>query len=630
MILTVAATASNLLAVACAEQVPHRADAQMTLARASDERSRIIGPPALEPRSLGESPRSVLSAALSRCRSAFAGVALFSAVINVLYLTGAFFMLEIYDRVLPSRSVPTLMGIAILALALFGLQGVLDIIRGRLLVRIAGSLDEAVSERVYHVLVKQPLKAPMERLQPLRDLDQIRSFLSGVGPSALFDLPWMPLYLGICYLFHPWIGLAATAGALLLIIITLCTELLTRAPARASAGLEASRNSLAEAGRRNAEAVHAMGMTRRLGLQWLECNRSYLAAHHRAADVAGALGGLSKVLRLVLQSAVLGIGAYLAIQQEATAGNIVAASILTSRALAPVELAVSQWRGFVAARQSWRRLNDLMDRIPGDRAAMVLPRPNQSLAVETVSVVPPGTNRGVVHDVAFHLKAGEGLGIIGPSASGKSCLARSIVGVWPVARGAIRIDGAALHQWSSEALGPHLGYLPQDMELFAGTVTQNIARFESEPSPDAVIGAAKAAGVHELILGLPEGYETQIGEGGAALSAGQRQRIGLARALYGDPFLVVLDEPNSNLDSEGDEALTRAVLGVRARGGIAIVVAHRPSALAGVDNVLVMRSGRQLAFGPKGVVLREALQSQARAGDPTPLRNPQQDAGGAA
>jgi PrtD family type I secretion system ABC transporter len=593
----------------------------MTLARASVERLRIIDPPALEPRSPGQSPRSALSGALSRCRSAFAGVALFSAVINVLYLTGSFFMLEVYDRVLPSRSVPTLMGIAILAVVLVSVQGVLDIIRSRLLVRIAGSLDEAVSERVYQVLVKQPLKAPRLRgLQPLRDLDQIRSFLSGVGPSALFDLPWMPLYLGICYLFHPWIGIAATGGAVLLITITLCTEFLTRAPARAAAGLEASRNSLAEAGRRNAEAVHAMGMTRRLGLQWRECNRTYLAAHHRAADVAGALGGLSKVLRLVLQSAVLGIGAYLVIQQEATAGIIIAASILTSRALAPVELAVSQWRGFVSARQSWRRLNDLMDKIPGDWTRMALARPNHSLAVETVSVVPPGTNRAVVHEVAFQLKSGQGLGIIGPSASGKSCLARSIVGVWPVARGAVRIDGAALDQWSSEALGPHLGYLPQDMELFAGTVAQNIARFDPEPPADAVTGAAEAAGVHDLILGLPEGYETQIGEGGAALSAGQRQRIGLARALYGDPFLVVLDEPNSNLDSEGDEALTRAVLGVRARGGIVIVIAHRSSALAGVDNVLVMRGGRQQALGPKEVVLREALQSRPRPSEPTPLR----------
>ena len=583
--------------------------------------SRVIERPALGSTRTWHPPRSELSAALATCRKAFVGVALFSGVLNILYLTGSVFMLEVYDRVLPSRSVPTLVGIAVIALVLFGFQGVLDIIRSRVLVRIAGSLDEAVSERVYRVLVKQPLKAPMLRsLQPLRDLDQIRSFLSGVGPSALFDLPWMPLYLGICFLFHPWIGIAATAGGLLLVVVTLLTELLTRAPAREAAGLESSRNSLAEASRRNAEVVHAMGMTSRLGLQWSECNRSYLVAQHRAADVAGALGGLSKVLRMVLQSAVLGIGAYLVIINEATAGIIIASSILTSRALAPVELAISHWRGFVSARQSWRRLNDLMDKIPRDRPRLALPRPAHSLAVETVSVAPPGTTRGVVHEVAFQLKSGQGLGIIGPSASGKSSLARAVVGVWTAARGTIRIDGAALDQWPSEALGPHLGYLPQDMELFAGTVTQNIARFEPDPRPDAVIDAAKAAAVHELILGLPDGYDTQIGEGGAALSAGQRQRVGLARALYGDPFLVVLDEPNSSLDSEGDEALTRAILGVRARGGIVIVVAHRPSALAGVDHVLVMRGGRQQAFGPKEVVFREVLQSRAPATEPTPIR----------
>ena len=554
-------------------------------------------------------PRSELSAALAACRKAFIGVALFSAMLNVLYLTGSFYMLEVYDRVLPSRSVPTLVGITILALVLFGFQGFLDIVRSRVLVRIAGSLDEAVSCRVYRVLVTLPLKAPTPHgMQPLRDLDQIRSFLSTVGPAALFDLPWLPLYLGICFLFHPLIGIAATAGGLILVVVTLLTELLTRAPAGEAAGLGSSRAALAEAGRRNAEAIQAMGMADRLGALWGDCNRGYLAAQRRAADVAGGLGGLSKVLRVVLQSGVLGIGAWLVINGQATAGVIIASSILTSRALAPIELAIAHWRGFVSARQSWRRLSDLMGKIPADQPRMALPTPVHSLALETVSVVPPGTNRVVVQDMALQLKAGQGLGIIGPSASGKSSLARVMVGVWAAARGKIRIDGAALDQWSSEDLGPHIGYLPQDMELFAGSVAQNIARFEPEPSSGSVIAAAKAAGVHELILGLPEGYETQIGEAGAALSAGQRQRVGLARALYGDPFLVVLDEPNANLDSEGEEALTQAILGVRARGGIAVVIAHRPSALAGVDTLLVMRGGRLQAFGPKEAVLKDALQ----------------------
>ena len=569
----------------------------------------------------GQKPQSELAAALATCRKAFIGVAVFSAILNVLYLTGSFYMLEVYDRVLASRSVPTLVGISVLALILFGFQGVLDIIRSRVLVRIAGSLDEAVSQRVYHILVKLPLKAPGQHgLQPLRDLDQVRSFLSTVGPAALFDLPWMPLYLGICYLFHPWIGIAATVGGLVLVVVTLLTEFLTRAPAGQAAGLANTRSALAEASRRNAEVVHAMGMAGRLGALWNECNRGYQAAQQRAADVAGGLGGLSKVLRMVLQSGVLGIGAYLVIHGQATAGIIIASSILTSRALAPIELAISHWRGFVAARQSWRRLNDLMAKMPADMPRMALPKPAQSLTFETVSLVPPGTSRIVVQDAAFQLKAGQGLGIVGPSASGKSSLGRAMVGVWTAARGRVRIDGAALDQWSPEALGPHIGYLPQDMELFAGSVAENIARFEAAPSSEAIIAAARAAGVHELILGLPDGYETQIGEAGAVLSAGQRQRVGLARALYGDPFLVVLDEPNSSLDSEGDEALTRAILGVRARGGIVVVIAHRPSALAGVDTLLAMRGGRQQAFGPKDTVLRELLPKRPAAVAATPLR----------
>ena len=348
-------------------------------------------------------------------------------------------------------------------------------------------------------------------------------------------------------------------------------------------------------------------MAPRLSAVWSEANARYMDAQRRTADVAGGLGALSKVLRMVLQSAVLGLGAYLVIHQEATSGIIIASSILTSRALAPVELAIANWKGFVAARHSWRRLNELLAALPAEAPPMELPKPAQSLVVEGVAVMPPGGRNVVVQDVSLRLKAGNGLGIIGPSASGKSSLVRSLVGAWAPVRGKIRLDGAALEQWSPERLGRHLGYLPQDVELFAGTVAQNIARFEAEPEARAVIAAAQAAGVHELILRLSEGYETQIGEGGASLSAGQRQRVGLARALYGDPFLVVLDEPNSNLDAEGEEALTQAIIGVRKRGGIVVVVAHRPSALAGVDQVLVMADGRAQAFGPKDEVLAKVL-----------------------
>ena len=551
-------------------------------------------------------PRSELTAALAECRTAFIGVAVFSGILNVLYLTGSFFMLEVYDRVIPSRSIPTLVGIALLALVLYIFQGIIDTIRSRVLVRIAGSLDEAVSQRVYRIQIKLPLMAPALRGQhPLRDLDQVRSFMSTVGPATLFDLPWLPLYLGICFLFHPWIGIAATVGGSILICVTLLTEVLIRGPAGEAAGLAGKRSTLAEASRRNAEVVQAMGMAGPLGALWGECNARYLAAQQRAADVTTGLGGISKVLRMLLQSAILATGAYLVINQQASGGIIIASSILTARALAPVELAIQHWKGFVTARQSWRRLINLMAKIPNETSRMALPRPAEALALEAVSVSPPGLNKVVVQDVTFELKAGQGLGVIGPSASGKSSLARCIVGVWTAGRGKIRIDGAALDQWSPQDLAPHIGYLPQDMELFAGTVAQNIARFQPEAPAEAVIAAAQAASVHELVLGLPEGYETQIGEAGAALSAGQRQRIGLARALFGEPFLVVLDEPNSSLDHAGEEALTRAILGVRARGGIVVVIAHRPSALAGVDTVLVIQGGRQQAFGPKEAVLKE-------------------------
>jgi len=557
---------------------------------------------------------SELSAAIARCRHALIGIGVFTAAINLLQLTGPLFMLEVYDRVLPGRSIPTLVAISALALVMFAFQGLLDVLRSRVLVRIAASVDETLSQRVFDLATKLPLKAiTPPSFQPVHDLDRIRSFMSTVGPAAFFDLPWMPLYLGICFIFHPLIGWAATVGGLILIGITIATEFLTRQPSREAASVADGRMGLAEASRRNAEVVQAMGMSTRLNALWHDHNRRNIAAHQRVADISGGMAALSRILRMVLQSAVLGIGAWLVINQQATAGIIIASSILTSRALAPVEVTLAHWRSFISARQSWRRLNGLLSAVPAEQSRMDLPRPKETLTIEAVGINPPGTNRIVVQGVAFQLKAGQGLGVIGPSASGKSSLVRAIVGVWPALQGKIRIDGAAIDQWTPETLGPHVGYLPQDMELFAGSVAENIARFEPDASSEKVIAAARAASVHELILGLPNGYETPVGDSGNSLSAGQRQRIGLARALYGDPFLVVLDEPNSNIDREGDEALTKAILGIRARGGIVVVVCHRPSALAGVDMVLVMLNGRQQAFGPKEQVLQPPQQQQPTA-----------------
>jgi PrtD family type I secretion system ABC transporter len=553
------------------------------------------------------------------------GAGVLSGLINLLYLTGSFFMLEVYDRVIPSRSLPTLIGLSVLVLLLYSFQGGLETLRARILTRLGAALDEALAARVFDIVVRLPLQgaAPADGLLPLRDLDQIRAFLSGSALGALFDLPWMPLYMGICFLIHPLIGAAAVAGALILALITLVTDRLTRSAAQAATGHGSQRHALAEASRRNAEVLAALGMRSRLAHRWGLANAAYMRAQQRAADVAGGFGALTKVFRITLQSGVLALGAWLVINDLASGGIIIASSILVSRALAPAELAIAHWKSFVQARQSWARLSAMLKRAALPPGPLALPAPAMRLEVEAIALGPPGTPRLTVQDVSFALRAGQGLGIIGPSASGKSTLARALVGVWPAARGKVRLDGAALDQWSSEALAPHLGYLPQEAELFAGTVTENISRFEPQADPALVIAAAKAAGVHALILRLPEGYETRLSEGGGGLSAGQRQRVGLARALYRDPFLVVLDEPNANLDHEGEHALTQAILRVRQRGGICVVVAHRPSALTAVDTVLMMAEGRIQAFGPKDEVLKRVLR-------PAPVPSPEVRADGAA
>ena len=563
--------------------------------------------------------RSELGDALGACRSAFIGVGVMSCMINLLYLTGSLFMLEVYDRVLPSRSVPTLVGLAILAGGLYVAQGVLDLIRGRILGRIGTALDEALNARVFDAVVRLPLMVGgrNDGLQPLRDLDNVRSFLGSMGPGAFFDLPWLPFYLAICFAFHVMIGLTALVGAIILVTLTLVTEFLSRRPAREAMGLAARRNDLAAASRRNAEVLVAMGMSGRLTRRWSEANQKYLAGNQRASDVTGGLGAIAKVMRMTLQSAVLGVGAYLVIHQEATAGIIIAGSILSARALAPVDLAIAHWKGFVAARQSWHRLNRLLESLPARPEQTLLQNPTSRLSVEGVSIAPPGDQKIVVQDVTFTVQAGTGLGVIGPSGSGKSSLVRALVGVWQPLRGKVRLDGAALDQWSPDVLGRHIGYLPQDVELFAGSVAQNICRFDAEASSESIIAAAKEAGVHQMIIKMRDGYDTQIGEHGTALSAGQAQRVALARALYGDPFLIVLAEPNSNLDTEGDEALTRAVRAARERGAIVVVVAHRPIGIEAVDQLLVLKDGRMQAFGPKETVLGQVLQ---RVAPPTPIK----------
>ncbi|OKO85506.1 type I secretion protein [Bradyrhizobium sp. NAS80.1] len=560
-----------------------------------------------------DDPRSEISTFLVSCRRIFWSLAVFSGLSNLLMLTGSFFMLQVYDRVLPGRSIPTLIALLVLAMMLYLFQSGLDLVRSRVSVRIGRYFDERLGLRVFDSVVRLPLKTRSDGdgLQPLRDLDQVRSFLSGGGPTALFDLPWMPIYLGICFLFHFWIGMTSLAGALVLVGITVLTETRTRGPTKAFSRLGVTRNALAAEGRRNAEVLQAMGMRRQAALRWQDVNSKYLSAHERASDVASGLGGLSKFFRSFLQSVVLAVGAVLVINQESTAGIIIAGSILTARALAPVEVAIANWKGFIGARQSADRLDRLLKLLPDEVARLGLPAPKEALLVDQLYVAAPESEKLILSDISFKLKGGEAVGIIGPSGSGKSTLVRALVGVWPRLRGTVKLDNAALEQWPGDELGKHIGYLPQDVELFEGSIAVNIARFDLQATSQAVLDAAHAARAHDLILSLPDGYATKIGEGGMALSAGQRQRIGLARALYGNPFLVVLDEPTSNVDSEGEEALTEAVLSVRRRGGIVAVVAHRPKALEGVDHVLVVGEGRLQSFGPKEEVLKKVLRPAA-------------------
>jgi ATP-binding cassette subfamily C protein len=560
-----------------------------------------------------------LRRAVKSCRSALMAAALMSGMANVLMLTGSFFMLQVYDRVLPSRSVPTLVGLAILVAVLFAFLAAIDSTRARIMARVGNYLDGALSGRAYQAGLRISVVNLASGFLPGRDLDQIRSFLQSPGPVAFFDLPWVPFYAALCFLFHPWIGYAVLLGAMLVTVPTLCTEIITRSATRRIQEIGVRRQSLAEASRRNSEIILASGMTSAMTDRWMALNDRFAAEQQRISDVAGGFGAFTKALRLALQSGVLGLGAYLVIQGESTSGIIIASSIIAARALAPIEQTIAHWKHFVAARQSFARLSQNLAMAPPlDERKTALPKPCRSVAVEGVSVTPPRAQRAVISDVSFRLEAGQAVGIIGPSASGKSSLVRALVGVWPATKGQVRIDEGAVEQWTAEMRCRNLGYLPQGVELLAGTVAENICRFEAEPDDEAIVAAARAASVHDMILHLPQGYETEIGENGAALSAGQSQRIALARALYKDPFLVVLDEPNSNLDQEGDAALTRAITSVRERAGIVVVVAHRPSALTAVDQILVLAQGRAQLFGPRDSVLAKV--TQLRPDAPMPVR----------
>ena len=559
---------------------------------------------------------SLIGSAVRSARGPFIIVAVLSGVVNLLALTGSIYMMQVYDRVMSSHSVPTLVALSLVAAWFYLIQGILEVVRSRILIRVGMAFDETYANRVFDAVVRLPLRSSRsgaEALLPIRDIDAIRAFLSGNGPIAVFDLPWMPIYLALICLLHPALGLLAVGGATVLCFMTWLTDSRSGDASKEVSREAGHRMAFAESGRRNAEIIQAMGLTERMAKRWSAINYRFLKQNEILSDVSGGLGGVSKVFRYILQSAVLGLGAFLVLKQELSGGSMIGASIIMSRSLAPVEMAIANWKSFIAARQSAVRLGELFKHLDEGKEPMPLPPPTRQLSAEGLYLAPPGGREATVQNASFTLTAGQGLGIIGPSAAGKSTLARGVVGVWPLLRGTIRLDGAAYDQWSNEALGRQIGYLPQDIELFDGSIAENIARFDETATSDQIVAAAQAAGVHDMILHLANGYGTRIGEGGSSLSAGQRQRVALARTLFGNPFLVVLDEPNSNLDTEGDNALTEAIKSVRLRGGIVIVIAHRPSAIAAVDQLAFMVGGQIQAFGPRDEVLRKIMQGQSGA-----------------
>lgn len=552
-------------------------------------------------------PRSRIAAVLKKSRSAFTGIFILSAALNVLLLGGAIYMMLVYDVVLPGGSLPTLWGLLLIVILVYLFQAAIDIVRNRLLSRVSATIDHDLGEEIFALVQTLAISRPGqgESLQPIRDLDQVRNFLASGGPLAIADLPWMIFFITVLTLLHWALGLTVLLGGLTLLGLTFATDRLTRGPAELLTQKANQRLAVAEASRRHAEVLKAMAMGPHLQQRWTAQSRGFLSAQQAMADTAATMGSSSKVLRMLLQSVVLTVGALLVIDGAATGGVIFASSILASRALAPVEQAIGNWRGLTSARQSWRRLEGYLKEGQPVDLTVDLPPPRQELRIEQLAVIPPGAAEPTLMSVSFRLEAGQVLGIIGPSGSGKSTLLKSLAGIWAATHGHIRLDGATLDQYAPKKRGQAIGYLPQNAELIDGNIAENIARFAPDAATSSIIAAARMADVHDLVKRMPQGYGTPVGSNGGFLSAGQRQRIALARALYGDPFLLLLDEPNSNLDPEGEAALAAAVEAVRARGGIVLLAAHRRSILAAADLVLHLAAGRVRSFGPREKLLEE-------------------------
>ncbi len=565
--------------------------------------------------------RTELELAIVDLRRTFMTIGSFSFFINLMMLTAPLYMMQLFDRVLASRNESTLVALTLIAVMMLVIMGLLEMVRSRVLVRVGAKLDQRMSARVFSATFLRSLgAAEVDRGMALRDLDALRTFLTSSAPFALFDAPWAPVFLILIFIFHPLLGVIALFGAVVLFGFAVANELRTRPRLDEAMRHANEANVFAQSSLRNAEVIQAMGMLPALQHRWRQRHDKALALQAEASDRGGTITSASKAFRMILQVLMLGTGALLAIEQIITPGVMMASSIIMARALSPVEQAIGSWRGIVTARQAYGRLQELLTGLPQEGEHMRLPDPEGKVNAERLVGVPPGAQVAVIKGISFDIEAGEAVGVIGPTGAGKSTLARLLVGIWKPYGGNLRLDGADLNNWDMEELGRFIGYLPQDVELFAGTVSENISRFGDEPDPADIVAAARLAGIHDMVLRLPNGYDTMIGESGRRLSGGQRQRIALARAVYGLPSLVVLDEPNSNLDAEGDKALGEAIKTLKELGKTVIVMAHRPSAIAAVDKLIMLRDGQIELFGDKDEVLQKVVERRGGGGTPPQAR----------
>ncbi len=558
-------------------------------------------------------PSAELAAARAESRGLFVAAGVFSFAVNLLMFTGPLFMLQVYDRVLGSRSEETLAALFVLMTFLFAMMGTLDYLRGRVMVRIGARFQARLDRRIFAASLRGSTDAPGDPVPhaALRDLEAIRALLAAPVLLAVFDIPWTPLFVAAIFVFHPAMGALAIGGGVFLVVVALANQSRTRAPTAAAAQAAQVADGFAGQIRAEAGLVRALGMETAAAVRWDRARGAALAASVVLADRAGGYAALSRIFRQFLQSAMLGLGAFLVLRGQLTSGAMIAASILMGRALGPIEVSIGQWGLIARAREGWRRLGQLLDRVPPEPARMALPRPAAELVAEGLTVVPPGTAQAVLRGVSFAVRPGQAMGVIGPSGAGKSSLAQALTGAWAPTAGHVRLGGADLARFAPDVLGALVGYLPQRVALFDGTIADNIARLAAAPDAAKVVAAARAAAAHEMILRLPEGYDTRVSAVGGRLSGGQMQRIGLARALYGDPAVLILDEPNSNLDNDGSEALNTAIRGAKAAGRAVLIMAHRPAAIQECDLLLVLDDGTRRAFGPRDAVLRSLVENHA-------------------